>query len=144
VKEKASDRKVRGLPFFTEDTPMFNLLEVLGTALLAPIAALTGGGRPSRHISPPVAIYYRTQDGMCDYAFSIEEQSNGQYRSYIVWQPDYGNRSTDALSTHRHTGSGGRSYVCWSKPIYSPEDALRVSAAWADATQQYIKSGQRF
>jgi hypothetical protein len=112
----------------------------------AVIAAMCEEDEPpalARPATSPTLVHYRTRDGEAFYSFSIEERSGGGYRSYIVAQPDYGNRATDAHSTHRHW-DGGRPYVCWSKPITSEQDALRVCAAWADATQQYIKTGQKF
>jgi hypothetical protein len=89
-------------------------------------------------------VLYRTRDGSADYAFTIEQQADGTYRAYVAYQPDYGNRTTDGHSTHRYQAPDGRKFICWSKSIRSEQDALRVSAAWADATQEYIKSGKRF
>jgi hypothetical protein len=120
---------------------MFELL-LLGAAAAAAIGF--GANAAARPTTPPKLVHYRTRDGLCYYSFSIEEQSGGKLRSYIAAQPGYGNRATDAHSTHRQRDMSGRAYVCWSKPITSEQDALRVSAAWADATQEYIKNGQRF
>jgi hypothetical protein len=88
-------------------------------------------------------VFYRTKDGRADYQFSIERQSDGTYRVFIISQPSYGDRSTGAYETHRLT-AGGRRYVCWNQPLGSQEDAMSVAALWADATQRYIKSGRRF
>jgi hypothetical protein len=125
---------------------MFGFLLFLGAWIAFIVAMFTYDEPPaaSRPTSPPMLVHYRTRDGLAFYSFSIEERSGGRYRSYIVGQPDYGSRATDAHSTHRHWDASGRAYVCWSRPITSEQDALRVSAAWADATQEYIKSGQRF
>jgi hypothetical protein len=90
------------------------------------------------------SIQYRTQDGGADYGFSIEQQHDGSFRPYITNQPSYRGRSTDLHATHRHVDESGRAYVCWSTPLESPHEALQVSAAWADATQEYIKAGRRF
>jgi hypothetical protein len=87
--------------------------------------------------------YYRTKDGNADYKFSFEEQPDGKWRAYIEDQPSYGERATDVHSTHRHR-NGSRYYVCWTEPLESLEDAEKVSAMWADATQEYIKNGTRF
>jgi len=89
-------------------------------------------------------VYYRTRDGRADYGFSIERQSNGTYRPYITSQPAYGSRSTGAHETHRLTGDGGRKFVCWDRALHSEEEAKTVAALWADATQNYIRTGQRF
>lgn len=87
--------------------------------------------------------FYRTKDGREDYQFSFEQQSNGQWRAYITRQPSYGRRATDAHSTHR-LSSGGRKYVCWNRPLNTLEQAKQVAALWADATQEYIRSGRKF
>ncbi len=89
-------------------------------------------------------IYYRTRDGRADYAFSIERHGNNTYRAYIVSQPSYGSRDTGPHETHRLTDSAGRQYVCWTRPLRSEADARGVAAAWADASQEYIRTGQGF
>ena len=88
--------------------------------------------------------YYRTEDGLADYFFSFERQRDGSYRAYIVSQPSYRGRSDDMHSTHRLRDSGGRPYVCWTRPLRSEQDAREVAALWADCTQEYIRSGRRF
>lgn len=107
-------------------------------------SALNSASRQQQGDSTMRTIYYRTRDGQADYGFSIERRSNGTYRPYIVSQPDYGSRATGAHATHRLTDSGGRQYVCWNRPLQNEEDAKQVAATWADATQQYIKTGRRF
>jgi hypothetical protein len=94
---------------------------------------------------PPMSLrtYYRTRDAQADYRFSIERQRNGTYRAYICSQPSYGPRGTAAHETHRLT-AGGRHYICWNRPIDTEEEAQSVAALWADATQEYIKTGRRF
>ena len=88
-------------------------------------------------------IYYRTKDGLADYQFRIEELSDGTWRAYIVSQPSYRDRDTGLHATHRLT-DGGRYYVCWDRRLRSEHESREVSAVWADATQQYIRSGTRF
>jgi hypothetical protein len=87
--------------------------------------------------------YYRTRDGKADYRFSWEEQPDGTWRIYIENQPSYGNRPSDNASTHRHS-DGERKFVCWTKPINSIQDAMEISAVWADKTQNYIRTGESF
>jgi hypothetical protein len=118
---------------------------MLGLLTMAALAALRNDKSDrSSQADSTISTRYRTRDGLADYGFSIERQSDGSFRAYIVSQPDYGPRGTSSHSTHRHTDFRGRSYVCWSEPMRSTEDALRVSAEWADATQDYIRSGRRF
>lgn len=90
-----------------------------------------------------MAIYYRTKDGRADYKFSIEQHPSDGYRVFIDGQPSYGFRDSSAHATHR-LSDGSRKYVCWTQPIRSETDARKVAAAWADATQEYIKTGRRF
>lgn len=87
--------------------------------------------------------YYRTSDGAAYYHFVFEEQSDGTWRAYIDKQPPYRGRATDAHSTHR-LSEGSRKYVCWTSPLRSLKEAKKVAALWADATQQYIRTGRRF
>ena len=89
------------------------------------------------------SVYYRTKDGRADYGFSVERQANGAYRSYITNQPGYGGRAEDCHSTHRLT-DGSRKYVCWTHELRSEAEAKQVAAMWADATQEYIRTGRRF
>lgn len=88
-------------------------------------------------------LHYRTKDGRADYKFSYERQSDSTWRAYILSQPPYGSRDEGAHATHR-LSDGSRKYVCWSAPIPSFEQAKQVSALWADATQEYIRTGKRF
>lgn len=119
------------------------LLVLAGLGLLARVLSSHDDGDQGQR-STGGMIYYRTRDGRADYGFSVERQSDGMYRPYITSQPNYGSRSTGAHETHRLTGSGGRKYVCWDRPLRSEEEANNVAALWADATQNYIRAGQRF
>ncbi len=89
------------------------------------------------------STWYRTRDGGADYAFSIERKSNGDHRVYITSQPSYRGRNTSMDATHRLVDSQGY-YVCWTRTLNSLEDAKSVAAAWADKTQNYIRTGRRF
>lgn len=89
-----------------------------------------------------MTIKYRTMDGQADYEFSFEQQPGGDWRAYIVSQPSYGSRITNADDTHRLTDPRtGRKYVCWTTPIRTHEDLKKVVALWSDRTQRYIKYG---
>jgi len=86
---------------------------------------------------------YRTEDGADYFCFSFEKQADGSWRAYILEHPPYGERASDAHTTHR-LSDGGRKYVCWSSPLQSLEQAEHVAKAWAEATQGYIRTGARF
>lgn len=89
-------------------------------------------------------LYYRTEDGRADYGFSFERQGDDTWLVYIVSQPSYRGRATDTYSTHRLSDSDGRKYICWSSPIESYEDAKKIAKLWAEGTQKYIKTGEKF
>jgi len=91
----------------------------------------------------PERVNYRTLDGRADYAFSFEQQPDSTWRAYIEGQPGYGRRASDAHTTHR-LSDGPRKYVCWTTPLQTLAEAKKVAAKWADATQQYIRSGKKF
>lgn len=88
-------------------------------------------------------LKYKTKDGETNYQFSFEEQSNGEWRAYIEWQPSYRGRSTDNHSTHRFPDAA-RMYVCWENSLDSLSEAKQVAALWSDCTQEYIRTGKRF
>lgn len=114
---------------------------MLGLLSLVAYAILRHDADERTH--PTLITTYRTRDGRADYQFSVERQSDGSYRAFILSQPNYGGRSTGAHETHR-LSANGRRYVCWNRPLYTAERAKIVAALWADATQAYIATGQRF
>jgi hypothetical protein len=87
-----------------------------------------------------MTIKYRTKDSEADYEFSFERTPEGDLRAYIVSQPSYRNRATDANSTHR-LSENGRKYVCWTQQIWNRSQLEWVVAEWCDRTQRYIKYG---
>ena len=111
------------------------------------------GGRPSSPISPPVTaskprpsgplrIQYRTLDGTMDYEFCFVHLSGG-WRIYILDQPSYAGWPQDSHATHRHFDKVGP-YICWDIPITTLEDAKKITARWAEATERYRKTGKTF
>ena len=86
---------------------------------------------------------YRTRDGLADYGFSLERQSDGAWRAYIESAPSYGLRSGDQNLTHR-LRDGSRWYVCWTGRFETETQARAVASRWADRTQRYIRTGKRF
>jgi hypothetical protein len=99
------------------------------------------GRLPSRKMN--VTAKYRTADGTEDYAFRFLETERDGFRVYVISQPNYCGRSEDTHSTHRLTDSAGW-FICWTARIESYEDAKAVAKKWAEATEKYIKHGQRF
>lgn len=91
----------------------------------------------------PITSYYRTKDGLADYWFSFEKQSDGSWRAYILSTVDYRGRADGCHATHR-LRDGSRPYVCWTTPLYNESDVRAVAAIWADNTQRYIRFGEAF
>ncbi|MDZ5455320.1 hypothetical protein [Azohydromonas lata] len=90
-------------------------------------------------------VIYRTKDGRADYAFSLERQADGEVRAYITSQPNYAGRDNSGHATHRYTDlRDDRRYICWDGSLRTEDDAKKVAAAWADRTQEYIRSGKGF
>ena len=92
-----------------------------------------------------VVKFYATRDGTStrDYQFEFRQLSDGTWRAYIVRLPSYLGRDEGAHATHRLSDSHGR-YVCWDRPLHSLDEAKGVAAAWAEATQRYRRTGERF
>jgi hypothetical protein len=86
---------------------------------------------------------YHTKDNGAFYQFSFERQPSGEWRAYIHTEPNYRGRDATAPATHRNV-DGGRRYVCWTAPLRSEQAARSVAKAWAEATQEYIRTGRRF
>ena len=86
---------------------------------------------------------YRTKSGRHYFRFSYERQSDGEVRIYIVDQPSYRGRATGAHPTHRY-GLDRRPYVCYEPLPKNLDDAIKISKAWADRTEKYIETGERF
>lgn len=79
---------------------------------------------------------YRTQDGLADYGFSIEFQSDVGWRVYIVFQPLYQGSDDDSKWLYQATDCNGRSYVNWSAKLENLSDAKTVAALWAEISER--------
>lgn len=83
---------------------------------------------------------YRTQDGLADYGFSIEFQSNVGWRVYIVFQPSCQGSDDDSKWPYQATDCNGRSYVNWSAKLDNLGDAKTVAALWAEISKRYQRT----
>jgi len=99
---------------------------------------LPPGSRPPSDVS----AYYRTRDRNCDYRFRFVNVGN-LWKVYILAQPSYQSREQSCHATHRLRDSVGN-YICWSTAISSYEDAREIAQRWAEATEEYIRTGRRF
>jgi len=85
-------------------------------------------------------IRYRSWPSGRDYSFTYTLVS-GSWRVHIDNSPDYGNRPSDDVATHR-IDIGRRPYICWDQAINTLSEAQAVSALWADCTERYIATGR--
>ncbi len=80
------------------------------------------------------------------FRFSFEEQiidGFENYDIYILDQPDYGGRADDLHTTHRHADGDDRR-ICWTGPMPTLDEAMRIAGLWSDLTERYILTGQKF
>jgi hypothetical protein len=87
---------------------------------------------------------YRTKDGQADYKFKFETMPDGKERAYILSQPSYRGRSEGGHETHRFGLDAGSPYICFDPMPRSRKDSKFIASAWADKTQEYIKTGRSF
>lgn len=85
---------------------------------------------------------YRTQDGLADYGFSIEFESDVGWRVYNVFQPLQEHNDNMKLP-YQAIDSKGRCYVDWSPRIDSLGEAKTVAALWAELIQRCQSSGAK-
>ena len=79
---------------------------------------------------------YRTRDGLADYGFSIELQSDTGWRVHIIFQP-FPQRHDDSLQlSNQAINENGRRYVDWSGKLDRLGDAKAVAAglSWPSVT----------
>jgi hypothetical protein len=86
---------------------------------------------------------YRTQDGLADYAFSIEFQSNVGWRSYIIFQLSHQSYGDSLQLPYQSIDHNGRRYVNCSAKIDSLGDAKTVAALWAELIQRYQRAEEQ-
>lgn len=88
-------------------------------------------------------IKYRCEDGHTDYFFEFVSLSDGTWRVYILGGPRYGSRDASLHATHRLMDNG-HYYICWTDSLRSEQEARQVAKLWAEKTQEYIRTGNRF
>jgi len=71
------------------------------------------------------------------FAYVAEAHS---WRAYVQDSPAYGDRPSDAQSTHRLRDEHG-AYVCWNSATSSLSECQGVAALWADCTENYLGTG---
>lgn len=85
---------------------------------------------------------YRTQDGLADYGFSIEFQSEVGWQVFIIFQPLRSGCDNSELP-YQSIDRNGRRYVNWSSKLYSLGDAKTVASLWAELVQRYLRTQEQ-
>ncbi len=86
---------------------------------------------------------YRTQDGLADYGFSIEFQSDEGWRVYIIFQPFHQGHDDSSDLPYQSFDHNGRRYVNWSSKLDNLGDARTVAALWAELIHRYQRTQEQ-
>jgi hypothetical protein len=87
-------------------------------------------------------VRYRAFPTGRDYTFTFAYVTEAHsWRAYVQDCPAYGDRLSDAQSTHRLRDEHG-AYVCWDSEISSLSECQGVAALWADCTENYLGTGR--
>ncbi|AGX88736.1 hypothetical protein [Candidatus Symbiobacter mobilis] len=90
-------------------------------------------------------LVYRTKSNAIDYKFQFVTTPNGTERAYIVSQPSYQGRPTDAHSTHRYYDSArDQHYICFDPEPRSRDTIKKIASQWAENTESFRREGKRF
>jgi len=79
----------------------------------------------------PVADY-QTRDGLAEFGFSIEFQSDIGWRVYIIFDPFSWAKDQQINLPYESIDHAGRRYVNWSSRIDSLGEARTVAEIWAE------------
>lgn len=88
-------------------------------------------------------IDYRTRDGIANYGFSVEFQSDKGWRVYIIFQPLDNGRDDNLRSLYQSIDDNGRRYVDWPGKLDNLGDARTVAGLWAELVQSYRRTQEQ-
>lgn len=94
-----------------------------------------------------VAVYETHTIAGFKFLLAVVPWPGEKHRIYILKSPGYGDRSTDAHSTHRYYDRNfGCHYICVDRDYYPEElnEARNIGLMWSQATARYIKTGETF
>lgn len=86
---------------------------------------------------------YRTRDGLADYGFSIEFQSDIGWRVYIIFQPCQQSHDDNRDLPYRSTDDKGRCYIDWPGKLASLGEAKTVAGLWAELAERHLRIQQQ-
>ncbi len=85
-------------------------------------------------------MVYRTQDGLTNYGFSIDFQSDIGWRVYIIFRPVRQGLDDSQSLPYQAIDHEGRRYVDWSEKLDNLGDARTVATFWAELVQDYHRA----
>jgi hypothetical protein len=85
-------------------------------------------------------MVYRTQDGLTNYGFSIDFQSDIGWRVYIIFRPFRQGLEDSRTLPYQAIDGEGRRYVDWPKKLDNLGDARMVATFWAELVQDYHRA----
>ena len=86
---------------------------------------------------------YRTRDGLAEYGFSIEFQSNMGWRVYIIFEPIRQGHNDSLTLSYQCIECDGRRYVDWPSKLDSLGEAKTVAALWAEFAERYHRTQEQ-
>ena len=95
-----------------------------------------------RHIRGRFYVYFaKTKYPLLDHLYSFRIRFvAGQYRCYVVKQPEYRGRDLSHYMPHCWEEQNAR-YICWTGEIKKIPQAKTLCRMFANATQQFIDTG---
>ena len=85
---------------------------------------------------------YRTRDGLADYGFSIESQSDEGWRVYINFQPLWSGGKAPDLP-YQSIDNKGRRFVDWPGRLDNLSEAKIVAGLWAELVESYRRGQEQ-
>jgi hypothetical protein len=81
-------------------------------------------------------VDYQTRDGLDEFGFSVEFQSNTGWRVYIIFEPFTWSDGQEMNLPYQSVDHEGRRYVNWSSKIDTLGEARTVAEIWAELVQR--------
>jgi hypothetical protein len=86
---------------------------------------------------------YMTRDGLAEYGFSIEFQSDVSWRVYIIFESFRQNRNDSRGLPYQSIDRDGRRYVDWPSKLDGLGEAKTVAALWAELAERYQRTEEQ-
>jgi len=85
---------------------------------------------------PVTVMDYRTRDGLADFGFSLEFESDSGWRAYVIFDPFRRSHNQHLDLPYQAIDHAGRRYVDWPSKINTLGEAKTVAGVWAELAQR--------